>query len=86
MVTAKLVLIYPRPQDEAAFEQVYRDEHIPILEQKLKGLNRFVTTRVVGYAAGSSAHLQNRRSPLPGHADTKSLHRVRKRQRSDGAC
>ena len=47
MATAKIVLIFPRPQDEAAFEQVYRDVHTPMVEQKLKGLNRFVATRIV---------------------------------------
>ena len=52
MATAKIVLIFPRPQDEAAFEQVYRDVHMPMVEEKLKGLNRFVATRIVSSPAG----------------------------------
>lgn len=47
MAAAKLVVIYPRPLDEDAFERAYRDEHIPMLETKLKGLSRFVATKVL---------------------------------------
>ncbi len=54
MATAKLVLIFPRPQDEAAFEQVYRDVHMPMVEEKLKGLNRFVAARVTGSPQGKT--------------------------------
>ena len=54
MATAKLVLIFPRPHDEAAFEQVYRDVHMPMVEEKLKGLNRFVATRIVSSPAGQT--------------------------------
>jgi uncharacterized protein (TIGR02118 family) len=54
MATAKLVLIFPRPQDEAAFEQVYRDVHVPMVEGKLKGLNRFVATRIVSSPLGQT--------------------------------
>jgi uncharacterized protein (TIGR02118 family) len=48
----KLVVIYPRPQDEAAFERAYRDEHMPMAEQKLKGMTRFVATRVLSSPQG----------------------------------
>jgi uncharacterized protein (TIGR02118 family) len=54
MATAKLVLIYPRPQDEAEFERVYRDVHLPMVEEKLKGLNRFVSAKVVGSPQGQT--------------------------------
>lgn len=47
MATAKLVLIFPRPQDEQAFEQVYRDVHMPMAENNLKGVNRFTAARIV---------------------------------------
>ena len=47
MAGAKLVLIYPRPTDEAAFERAYRNEHMPMAEQKLKGMTRFVATKVL---------------------------------------
>lgn len=54
MATAKLVLIYPRPQDESTFEQVYRDVHVPMVEQKLVGLNRFVATKIVATPQGQA--------------------------------
>lgn len=52
MTGYKLVVIYPRPQDEAAFERAYRDEHMPMAEQKLKGMTRFVATRVLSSPQG----------------------------------
>jgi uncharacterized protein (TIGR02118 family) len=52
MATAKLVLIYPRPQDEAEFERVYKEVHVPMIEEQFKGLNRFVATRIVNSPQG----------------------------------
>lgn len=54
MASAKLVLIYPRPRDEAAFEQAYRDIHLPMVEQNLKGLNRYVAAKVTGSPQGAT--------------------------------
>ena len=48
----KVVVIYPRPQDEQAFEQVYTEQHIPLAEQKLKGITRLVLTKVTGSPQG----------------------------------
>lgn len=48
----KIVVIYPRPQDEEAFEKVYRDEHLPMAEAKLKGMTRLVATRVLSSPQG----------------------------------
>jgi uncharacterized protein (TIGR02118 family) len=42
----KIVVIYPRPQDEEAFEKIYLREHIPLAEAKLKGVSRRVLTKV----------------------------------------
>jgi uncharacterized protein (TIGR02118 family) len=42
----KIVLIYPRPKDEEAFEKVYLEEHVPLAESKLKGMTRMVLTKV----------------------------------------
>jgi uncharacterized protein (TIGR02118 family) len=50
--SVKIVVIYPRPQDEAAFEKAYLDEHIPMVEQKLKGMTRLVLTKVAGSPQG----------------------------------
>jgi uncharacterized protein (TIGR02118 family) len=50
----KVVLIYPRPQDEKAFEQAYTGEHVPMVEAKLKGLTRLVLTKVTGSPQGKT--------------------------------
>lgn len=52
MPAAKLVVIYPRPTDEAAFEKTYVDDHIPMVEDKLKGMSRLVLTKVIGSPTG----------------------------------
>lgn len=51
----KMVVIYPRPKDEAAFEKAYKDEHIPLVEKKFKGLTRLVLTKVNGSPQGKVA-------------------------------
>jgi uncharacterized protein (TIGR02118 family) len=43
----KIVVIYPRPHDEEAFEKAYKDEHLPLAEAKLKGMTRLVATKVL---------------------------------------
>ncbi len=48
----KIIVIYPRPHDEAAFEQAYLDEHVPMAESKLKGMTRLVLTKVTGSPLG----------------------------------
>ena len=48
----KIVVIYPRPKDEEAFEQAYKDEHLPLAEAKLKGMTRLVATRVLSSPQG----------------------------------
>ncbi len=48
----KVVVIYPRPQDEEAFETTYTEQHVPLLEQKLKGITRLVLTKVTGSPQG----------------------------------
>lgn len=53
--SVKIVVIYPRPQDEAAFEKAYKDEHIPMVEEKLKGITRLVLTKVTGSPQGKVA-------------------------------
>jgi len=53
--SVKIVVIYPRPHDEAAFERAYQDEHIPMVEQKLKGITRLVLTKVNGSPQGKVA-------------------------------
>jgi uncharacterized protein (TIGR02118 family) len=51
----KVVIIYPRPQDEQAFEKAYVDHHVPMVETKLRGLTRLVLTKVAGSPQGKIA-------------------------------
>jgi uncharacterized protein (TIGR02118 family) len=51
----KVVIIYPRPQDEQAFEKAFIDEHVPMVEGKLKGVTRLVLTKVTGSPQGKIA-------------------------------
>lgn len=51
----KVVIIYPRPQDEQAFERAYLEDHVPMVESKLKGLTRLVLTKVTGSPQGRIA-------------------------------
>jgi uncharacterized protein (TIGR02118 family) len=55
MTGVKVVVIYPRPVDEAAFEAAYREEHIPMIEGKLKGITRFVASKVLESPQGKVA-------------------------------
>lgn len=44
--SVKIVVIYPRPTNEVEFERAYTEEHIPMVENKLKGMTRLVLTKV----------------------------------------
>jgi uncharacterized protein (TIGR02118 family) len=50
--SVKIVVIYPRPHDMEAFEKSFLEEHIPMLEQKMKGMTRLVLTKVTGSPQG----------------------------------
>jgi len=54
MPETKIVVIYPRPTDLEAFEKAYVDEHVPIAMEKIKGVTKFVATRVLGTPDGST--------------------------------
>jgi uncharacterized protein (TIGR02118 family) len=54
MATAKIVVIYPRPTDVAAFEKAYVEDHVPMVP-KFTGITRFVQTKVVGTPSGEAA-------------------------------
>jgi uncharacterized protein (TIGR02118 family) len=55
MTGVKVVVIYPRPVDEKAFEREWSERHKPLVEEKLKGMTRFVDSRVVGSPMGRVA-------------------------------
>lgn len=50
--SVKIVVIYPRPSDEAEFERLYTREHVPMIEDKLKGITRLVLTKVLSSPQG----------------------------------
>ena len=52
MAETKLVVIYPYPTDADAFEMAYTNEHVPLAKEKIKGMTKFVATRVVGAPDG----------------------------------
>lgn len=57
MPGAKVVVLYPRPIDVAAFERVYLEEHVPLARPKIAGATKFVfTTVLVGVAAEPLYH------------------------------
>lgn len=47
MSTAKLIVAYPPPKDVAAFEEVYKNEHVPMAVSKLEGKTKIVATRIL---------------------------------------
>jgi uncharacterized protein (TIGR02118 family) len=54
MAGAKIVVLYPRPTDIAAFEKAYVEEHVPMVPE-FPGITKFVQTRVVGTSSGETA-------------------------------
>jgi uncharacterized protein (TIGR02118 family) len=53
--SVKIVVIYPHPADEVEFERVYEGEHVPMMEDKLKGITRLVLTKVLTSPQGKVA-------------------------------
>jgi uncharacterized protein (TIGR02118 family) len=53
-MNVKLVILYPYPQDQAAFEKAYTTEHIPMVAQKLSRCTKAIYTRVLMSPQGSS--------------------------------
>ena len=55
MPETKLVVIYPYPADVDSFEKAYVNDHLPLAKEKIKGLTKFVATKVVGTPDGRTA-------------------------------
>jgi uncharacterized protein (TIGR02118 family) len=49
----KLIVIYPYPSNVEEFENAYTNEHIPLAFEKIKGMSKFVASRVVATPDGS---------------------------------
>ncbi len=52
-MTSKLIAIYSKPEDEAAFLKHYEDVHMPLV-RKVPGLQKLVVNRVTGSPMGQS--------------------------------
>lgn len=56
MAGAKIMVLYPAPRDQAAFERAYREDHAPMVTPAtFPGLTRFVASRISGAADGGPA-------------------------------
>lgn len=55
MSNAKLVVLYPQPTDRDSFEKAYAEEHIPLMQEKMKGM-KAVVTKMLGTPAGPAPH------------------------------
>jgi uncharacterized protein (TIGR02118 family) len=53
MKSVKLVVIYPRPKDVDAFENIYQTEHVPLAVARLSGKTKMVATKVLGSPQGT---------------------------------
>ena len=54
MAGAKLVVLYPYPQDVDTFERSYTEDHVPMVNPNaMKGITKFVATKIVGTPDGS---------------------------------
>jgi uncharacterized protein (TIGR02118 family) len=69
----KVVIIYPRPQDEQAFEKAYLGQHVPMVEGKLKGLTRLVLTKVTGSPQGKIAAYRIAEVYFPSMEDLQAI-------------
>ena len=54
MAATKLIVMYPYPADVDAFEKAYVDDHVPMAKEKIKGITKFVATKVVGTPDGQT--------------------------------
>jgi uncharacterized protein (TIGR02118 family) len=46
-MSIKVVVLYPYPKDQEAFEKAYADEHIPMVARNLTRVTKAVYTRVL---------------------------------------
>jgi uncharacterized protein (TIGR02118 family) len=52
---AKLVVLYPPPTDATEFDKAYQNEHLPLMQDKLKG-RKVAVTSVKAAAIGESPY------------------------------
>lgn len=53
-MSAKLVVVYPKPTDAGEFERAYTEDHAPMVTpDAMPGITKFVQVKVVGTPDGS---------------------------------
>jgi uncharacterized protein (TIGR02118 family) len=52
----KLLVLYPPPTDGSTFERRYREEHTPMVRERMPGLRAFAAGRVVDSPAGEAPY------------------------------
>ncbi len=55
-MSIKLVVLYPFPKDQPAFEKAYTQEHIPLVASSLKRCTKAVYTRVLMSPQGAAPY------------------------------
>lgn len=55
-MSVKIVVMYPFPKDQEAFEKAYKEEHIPLVAKSLTRLTKAVYTRVLMSPSGASPY------------------------------
>jgi len=55
-MNAHLLVMYPQPQDTKAFEQAYREKHLPYAGARLEGAISVVSKRVAGSPGGAAKY------------------------------
>jgi len=51
-MTAHLLVMYPQPEDAAAFDRAYKEQHLPYAGPRLEGATSVVSKRVAGSPTG----------------------------------
>jgi uncharacterized protein (TIGR02118 family) len=52
----KALVLYPPPVEAETFERRYRDEHVPMVLEKIPGLKKFSAGRVIGSPMGPAPY------------------------------
>lgn len=55
-MSVKIVVLYPYPKDQEAFEKAYTEEHMPLVAKSLPRLTKAVYARVLMSPAGASPY------------------------------
>ena len=55
-MSIKVVVLYPYPKDQEAFEKAYTEEHIPLVAKSLPRLSKVIYTRVLMSPTGAAPY------------------------------